>query len=155
MAKEVMERRASDNVYLHRDFHGALSSGIDYLHEHYGEDAVREYLRQFTAAYYSPLIQKLKTEGLSALKKHFEDIYKLEGGEIETIFSEDELVIKVKACPAVTHMRKQDYQVAKLFSETTKTVNEALCEGTQFAAELLEYDDTTGRSVQRFYRRES
>ena len=25
MAKEVMKRKASDNVYLHRDFHGGLS----------------------------------------------------------------------------------------------------------------------------------
>ena len=41
MAKEVMRRQASDNPYLHRDFHGALSAGIEYLDRHYGEDAVR------------------------------------------------------------------------------------------------------------------
>ena len=155
MAKEIMDRRASDNEYLHKDFHGALSAGIEYLHEYYGADAVRDYLRRFTITYYSPLVERLKNEGLSALKEHFEKMYEIEGGEIEISFSEDELIISVKACPAVMHMRSQCYPVARLFHETTGTVNEAICEGTPFAAELIEYDEKTGRSVQRFYRRGS
>jgi len=147
-----MDRRASDNVYLHKDFHGALNAGIEYLHEHYGADAVRDYLRQFTIVYYAPLISRMKNEGLSALKEHFEKIYEIEGGGIKISFSEDELVIDVKVCPAVLHIWSQGYPVARLFLETTKTVNEALCEGTPFTAELIEYDEKTGRSVQRFYR---
>ena len=75
MAKEIMDRRASDNVYLHRDFHGALSTGIDYLHERFGEEAVREYLRRFTRSYYAPLRERVKEEGLTALKRHFERLY--------------------------------------------------------------------------------
>jgi len=39
MPKEAMTRRASDNVYLHKDFHGALSIAIDYLDRNYGEAA--------------------------------------------------------------------------------------------------------------------
>ena len=75
MAKETMRRHASDNPYLHRDFHGALSVGIEYLHERFGEDAVREYLRAFTRAYYAPLIEAVKSRGLAALGEHFERIY--------------------------------------------------------------------------------
>ena len=50
-------------------------------------------------------------------------------------------------------MREKGYPVAELFVETTRTVNEALCEGTPFAAELVQYDDANGHSIQRFYRR--
>jgi len=153
MAKEVMRRRASDNVYLHKDFHGALSAGIEYLHEHYGEQAVRDYLRQFTLAFYAPLREQLRERGLVALKEHFERIYELEGGEVEMTLSPDELTIHVAACPAVMHMREHGYPIARLFFETTRTVNETLCEGTPFAAELVEYDEQTGRSLQRFFRR--
>lgn len=153
MAKEIMRRRASDSKYLHQDFHGALSAGIDYLDCHYGEEAVRQYLRQFTSSFYSPLIKSLKERGLIALKEHFEKIYEDEGGNLKIVLSEDEMVLKVKACPAVRHMRQQGYPVAKLFYETTKTVNETLCKDTPFSAELLEYDEQTGHSVQRFYRR--
>jgi len=153
MPKQVMRHKASDNEYLHKDFHGALSCGIEYLHVCYGEDAVRAYLCDFAASFFAPLREALISRGLVALKAHFEKVYKVEQAEAEFSLSGNELVIRVKACPAVTHMRRQGYQVARLFHETTRTVNEALCEGTPYAAELVEYDYGTGRSVQRFFRR--
>ena len=153
MGKRVMRREASDNVYMHKDFHGALSTGIQYLEENFGEEAVREYLRDFANAYFAPLKEEVKQRGLPTLKEYFEELYEKEGGDVEITLSDGELVIRVSTCPAVTHMRQQDYPVARMFYETTKTVNEALVEGTDFAAELVEYDDETGRSVQRFYRR--
>ena len=152
MAKEVMKRQAADNEYLHKDFHGALSAGIDYLEEHYGEQAVGEYLRQFATSYYRPLREDLAVRGLAALKEHFEKQYEQEDGSIRITLSDDEMILEVDACPAVTHMRACGYQVARLFVETTRTVNEAICEGSDFAAELVEYDPQTGRSRQRFYR---
>ena len=152
MAKEIMDRRSSDNVYLHKDFHGALSTGIEYLHRQFGPEAVREYLRTFTMTYYAPLRAKLKADGLDALNEYFQKMYESEEGEIEIALADDELVLTVKACPAVKHMREHDYPVARLFIETTKTVNEALCEGTPYKAELVEYDELTGHSIQRFYR---
>ena len=154
MPREIMERRASDNVYLHKDFHGALSTGIEYLHSHFGEDAVRDYLRQFTSTYYAPLKKRLCEEGLSVLKDYFGNMYAAEDGEITTTLSDDELVISVSSCPTVKHMRRQGYTVARLFRETTETVNSVLCDGTPYMAELVEYDDDTGKSVQRFSRRE-
>jgi hypothetical protein len=153
MTKEIVDRRASDNEYLHKDFHGALSAGIEYIHKNYGQQAVLDYLRQFALAYYSPLMEELQKRGLIALKEHFENMYQLEGGEIEITLSDDELILKVDACPAVIHMRANGYPVAELFHETTKTVNETICEGSEFVFELVEYEPETGRSVQRFYRR--
>lgn len=152
MTKQTMHRAAGDNEYLHQDFHGALSAGIEYLHEHCGEEAVREYLWQFARAFYAPLSEDLRRRGLVALEEHFRKIYGLEGAEVRFARSKDELRIEVDACPAVTHLRKQGYPVARLFRETTETVNQAICHETPFAAELPEYDDETGRNVQRFYR---
>ena len=155
MAKQTMHRTAGDNDYLHQDFHGALSASIEYLHEVFGEEGVREYLWQFARAFYAPLTAALNSRGLMALETHFRNIYDLEGGNARFIWSEDELRIEVEACPAVTHMRKRGYPVARLFRETTDTVNRAICHGTPFDVESLDYDDETGRSVQRFYRRPS
>lgn len=153
MAKEIMDRRASDNVYLHKDFHGALSVGIDYLHERYGTEAVREYLRQFTLTCYAPVRARLAKKGLPALKEYFEKVYAAEDGDFDIELTDNELVLSMRSCPAVTHMHAKGYKVAALFYETVKTVNESLCVGTPFSAELAEYDETTGRSVQRFFRR--
>lgn len=150
--KQVMTRKAADNPYFHQDFHGALSCGIEYLHTHFGEAAVREFLREFALTFYAPLRQALRDRGLVALKEHFATVYSQEGGVVEFALSPEELVIRVAACPAVAHMRAKNYPVARLFAETTRTVNDALCEGSAYTAELLEYDPQTGRSVQRFRR---
>ncbi len=154
MTKQTMSRNARDNEYLHRDFHGALSAGIEYLHEQYGDDAVREYLEQFARSFYAPLTKALEQRGLVALEEYFRGVYDLEGGEVRFSLSENELRIEVSRCPAVTHMRSQGYPVARLFRETTDAVNRAICVGTPFDAELIEYDELTGRGIQRFYRRE-
>lgn len=153
MPKLVMDRRAADNPYLHKDFHSALNCGIIYLHRHFGEQAVREYLREFALRWHAPLRQRLATEGLPALRRHFEAIYAIEGAAVCFEQTADELVVRVDACPAVMHMRGRGEEVSPLFSETTRTVNEALCEGTEYVAELVAYEGQTGRSVQRFRRR--
>lgn len=153
MSPKTMSCKAADNEYLHKDFHGALSAGIEYLHTNYGEEAVRDYLREFTGRYYAPLKQAIRKRGLSALKAHFEKMYTRERARFTVRLTRDELVVTVAACPAVTHMKQHGYPVARLFHETTRTVNEALCEGSPFQAELAEYDPETGRSVQRFFRR--
>jgi hypothetical protein len=147
-----MRRQAADNRYFHPDFHGALNAGIEYLHEHHGERAVRDYLREFTLTFHAPLRQALREKGLVALKDYFEALYREEGGLVAFELSADELTIRVAACPAVRHLQARGWPVARLFHETTRTVNEALCEGTPYAAELLEYDSGTGRSIQRFRR---
>ena len=154
MPKEVMRRQAADNEYLHKDFHGAMSCGIQYLQDTYGPEAVIEYLRRFTAPHHPPLKQKLIEQGLPALAEYTRGIYELEGGDIDIDLDDDEMLLRIAECPAVKHMREHGYRVADMWVETTRTVNERLCEGTPFGFELVEYDEQTGRSVQRFYRRQ-
>jgi hypothetical protein len=148
-----MTRTASDNEYLHRDFHGALSTGIAFLESRYGAEEVREYVRQFARKFYAPLIREIQRKGLSALRVHLERVYAAEGAEIGITFSEDEMLLEVPRCPAVTHMRSHGYAVAPLFFETSRTLYEALCDGSPFAAEWLKYDPETGRTRVRFSRR--
>ncbi len=153
--KKTMKRRASDNVYLHKDFHGALNQALVYLERNFGGEAVGEYLRQFAGNFYSPLTRDLKKRGLDALKDHLERIYTLEGADFRIERSADELVLTVDACPAVAHIRKMGLPVSRHFSETTKTLNAAICEGTGYEFELIEYDPESGRRVERYSRRRS
>jgi len=155
MAIEQMVRTASDNKYIHRDFHNALNLGITYLQESYGDDAVREYLEQYANAFYAPLKKDLIDRGLIALEEHFIHIYGEEEALDDVTFdlSKDELVMTVKRCPAVTHMRKTNQVINPLYYETTLTVNNTICEGTPYAFELVSYNECDGASVQRFYRK--
>jgi hypothetical protein len=153
VGKQVMRRRAADNVYLHKDFHGALNQALIYVEERFGAEAVREYLYQFARAFYAPLTRRLGEEGLAALREYFEGVYALEGAECRIEQSPDELILHIPRCPAVDHIRKMGLSLSPHFRETTRTVNAAICEGIPFEADLLEYVPETGRSLQRFSRR--
>jgi hypothetical protein len=154
MTREVMRRTASDNAYLHKDFHSALNVGIAYVHEHYGAEAVREYLRHFAAAYYAPLSDAIRACGLAALQEHLATIYAIEGSSVRLNLDNDSLLVEVEACPAVTHIRAQGHPLAALFFETSRTVYETICQGTPYMLEWRAYDPETGRASLRFVRRE-
>lgn len=153
MVKEIVTRKASDNTYLHKDFHIALNYGIDYLHKKFGEGSVTEYLKQFADSFYSPLKKSLKEKGLIAIKKHYEEIYKIEGAEFNMNFSQDELIIHLLVSPTVTHIRANGHLITELFHETITTINKTICQDTPFEFELLEYNKENGAAVQRFYKR--
>lgn len=152
MPKQIMDRAASDNEYLHRDFHGALSSALIYLQDRFGSEAVREYLRHFAAGFYAPLRDDLRQRGLAAMAERLRALYEKEGADVKIEPGDGELIVRVGACPAVTHMRASGYEVSPLWHETISSVNEAICEGSLFAFELLHYDEQTGASTGRFYR---
>ena len=153
MQKEILTRKASDNRYLHKDFHIALNYGIDYLHKKFGEGSVTEYLKQFANSFYAPLKKSLNERGLIAIKEHYEEIYKIEGAEFNIEFSQRELIIHVLASPAVTHIKANGHLVSELFHETITIINRTICRDTPFEFELLEYNKENGSSIQRFYKR--
>ena len=154
MPRDVMERRASDNEYLHMDFHGALSNALIYLEERFGEDAVREYLHRFARAYYAPLREELAARGLPAIADRLRRVYAAEGGEVRLDLRDDELLVEVAACPAVTHMRARGYRVSPLWRETIRCTSEAICEGSPWRNELLVHRDAPSVRRGRFFRAE-
>jgi hypothetical protein len=151
-----MERNASDNPYLHKDFHKALNWALIYLAENYGEAAIREYLHDFAVKYYSPLIDALNHEGLVALQNHFARLYAIEGGDVQIARQADpaSLTIVVRRCPAVAYIVAAGDVVSPLFHLTSETVNEAICQNTPYQSAMSGYDPATGACLLKFTRRD-
>ena len=151
MSKKIMVRKAADNEYLHKDFHGAMNLALEYLRKRFGGGAVRDYLRQYAKSFHAPLTRQLRRRGLGALEDYIKKIYALEGAPVSVRRARDELVFKTRYCPAVQHVRRLKQAVSPLFIETERAVYGAICENTPYIHELVSYDRQTGRSVQRFY----
>ena len=147
----IVERKASDNEYLHRDFHGAMCYIVRHLDGTYGADATEEYLRQLGATVYRPLSNQLRSEGLPALEKHWRCVFEREGGKYDLTYEGDVLVLTVEECPAVSHLRKRGQLLTERFCETTVVVNEAICSAAGYVCSC-EYVPGAGRCVQRFWR---
>ena len=153
MAKLVMDRKASDNKYLHRDFHRSMDIGIAYIADKYGEKGVTEYLTTFANAYYKPLIEKIQTEGLKPLEEHIRNIYEIEEASEDLSIANEgkELTVSVAKCPAVTYMKSVGHTPSKWYVEATRTVNQALADATGLGFEMQEYCEDNGKAKYRFF----
>ena len=139
---------------VHKDFHGGLSYGLRFLEENYGMEGVREFLTGLADTVYKALVEALRTEGLSALRDHWQTIFDLEEGDIDMQMDGDTLVLTVRRCPAVTHIEEHKYWFSDHFCEHTRIVNEAICNAAGYESSV-EYDQKAGRCVQRFWRKAS
>lgn len=151
---EKMERRAADNKYLHRDFHGIMNLGISYLQEEFGDGSVIEYLQQYTKVFHKPLIDKIKQQGLSALEEYFKNIFEIEEvpGDVSFDKKDGELTVKIAKSPDVIHIVKSGLTPAPMLVETTRTIGQTLADETGYGYELNSYDEQTGASTQRFFK---
>lgn len=149
---QIMDRRASQNEYFHRDFHSSMNMGIDYLGERFGEADVRAFLQQFTRRIYAAVIRSAAEDGLHAIQELIEDTYRREKAEdaLELVQDETSLHVTVKYCPAVAFLHSTGREVSKWFRYTTQYVMEELAAQAGFRFEMESYDDQTGAAAYCF-----
>jgi len=139
---------------VHKDFHGAMSYGLQYLYEKYGEKEMTLYLKRVAGNVYRPLIEELKIRGLPALEEHWGYIFTIEGADFEIGYGEnDVLFLKVKKCPAIFHMREHNYQIADKYCEHCRILNEEICHSAGYECSV-KYDQNKGSCVQKFWKGE-
>jgi hypothetical protein len=153
MATLVMDRRAADNKYLHRDFHISTDTGLRYLGTHYGDAAVQEFLKQFVRAWYAPLAEAVRREGLGALQRHIKEIFEIEeaADSVHTLLEEGELRVLEEKNPALSYMRSTGYEPSPWYGELTVAVNRYIAEMAGIGFEFQTYDQETGKAAYRFF----
>lgn len=135
---------------IHKDFHGCFSFGLKFLLDNYGEAEMEEYLRRLARNAYAPLIESLRTRGLPALQDHWQHIMSLEETDFDLRFTNDDtLVLEVKTCPAISHMRERGYGVCSRFCEATRIVNDEICRQAGYVS-AVDYDQESASCTQRF-----
>jgi predicted ArsR family transcriptional regulator len=147
----VLDCKATDHEYLHKDFHGALCYGIKYLDDHFGPEATTAYLRQVGRSYFAPLSQQLRDEGLAALEKHWREIFTKEGGAFSLEIQDGVLTLTVHNCPAIAHLKRINQLFTPRFCETTVVVNETVCGEAGYKCSC-HYEPGEGRCVQKFWK---
>ena len=136
---------------VHKDFHGALKVGLDYLRERYGPAEATAFLERLGRTVYAPLIADLRERGLDALAEHWRRVFDLEEGECELTREDRALVLTVTKCPAVAHMRAKGTPVTRAFCESTRVVNETICREAGYACSL-QFGPGPAQCVQRFWK---
>lgn len=149
---EIMDRKASQNEYFHRDFHSSLNMGLEYLGRSYGKEELEEYLRQYTRHVYGKLLEKIRAEGLPALKARIDEIYQLERAP-EAVCAElkgNTLEVRISFCPGVRHLRATGREVSKWYPYSTITVMQTIADECGLKFEMGDYNEETGAASYRF-----
>ena len=151
----IMDRKASDNEYFHRDFHSSMNMGIHYLGENYGMDAVREYLVQYTGNVYRKVIADMQNRGLVALADQIRGTYEKEKAleVLDLQLTDNALTVRVSECPAVKHLKATGRDVSPWYRYTTEVVMETLAEAGGFGFQMESYDEETGAAKYRFFKK--
>lgn len=148
--KRTMCRRASDNRYLHKDFHGVLSGGMAYLEETYGLEAVHAFLRRFVDEYHAPLKAAIRARGLPPLREYLEEIFRIEEADFTIEATPGRLEIHLAANPAILHIRRRGYPMKPSFHETSDFLYKVLCEDTPLSFSTQRLDPATGERRMTF-----
>lgn len=148
---KVMEQKAADQEYLHKDFHGALAYAIKYLDEKFGPEATTQYLHQVADTCYATLSQQMKAQGLVALENHLIEVFSREKGRFSIGYDRQVLVLEVQECPAIAHLKRTGQWFTDRYCVSTVHVNEAICRNAGFRCSC-EYEPGQGRCVQKFWK---
>ncbi len=148
----AVDRRASDNKYLHREFHNYLSMGVDYLGRRFGREAVERYLSRFAHNYYAPLIGEIRKRGLPALERFIRKTYETEEAEelLHTELGQNSLKVAVDVCPAVRYLKNAGWEPSEWYCLTTETVMKTVAEESGYAFCMTRYDPTDGAAEYTF-----
>ncbi|MCE4565045.1 hypothetical protein INQ51_12055 [Maribellus sp. CM-23] len=152
-SRKMMTRKASDNKYLHKDFHLSMNILLKYIYENYGTDQMIRYLKQYTEAYLGSLNKKMKTGDINSLAEYLTDIYQKEDWPVDIHVTGEKIIIEQKTCPGISQIKAKGETPCPHYIETYNTVYNTLCQNTPFVYKIEFFDEETGACKQIFERK--
>lgn len=144
---EMLNTSSADLRYFHPGFHLSMDAAAGYVLDNFGKEGLDEFLTQYTLANHIPLIEKIKNEGLSALKDYFGWLYNEEGApDALTIEQTDgKLNVKIDYCPAVKYMKEvRRHTPHAAYKHCTDMVYAALAKASDLGFEMTSYNEQNG-----------
>lgn len=148
----VIDRKASDNEYFHRDFHSSMNMGIHYLGEHFGREDVEKYLTRYAQNVRSKHLEAISREGLPAIAHAIESAYEKEHASDVISFQMEPkcLTVSVAYCPAVQHLKETGRTVSPWYRSITDVIMHIYAETAGAKFIMDQYDVVTGATCYRF-----
>jgi hypothetical protein len=109
------------------DFYFISNSTFRFIKKKLGGEGLRRYWRQLGERYYRPVTKLWKAGGLASVADYWKDFFAAEpGSEVDISTGSDEVVLDVRRCPAVAHLRRHNREIIPEFCEHCFHVSEAI-----------------------------
>ena len=137
---------------VHKDFHGIMNFLIKFIRENHGEKHMEAFFTGAAAYIYKPLIERIRKNGLTEMKKHIEKVFSMEDGKVVSKLEDNHLVCNVKKCPAIYFMKDHKMEIDKNFCKSsTEIVNRSIAKECGYNFKV-DYNQEKGSCIQEFWK---
>ncbi|MDD2709448.1 MAG: hypothetical protein PHV34_15790 [Verrucomicrobiae bacterium] len=109
------------------DFYFAINATFRFILKRFGKQGLRQYWRDLGSQYFAPVSVIWKTRGLPGVAAYWNAFFAAEpGAAAKVALRRDSVVVEVKTCPAIRHLRKHRRKIVPCFCQQCFFVNEAI-----------------------------
>jgi hypothetical protein len=108
------------------DFYFAINATFRFILNRFGKQGLQKYWTEMGEKYYAPVSALWKREGLSGVAKYWKEFFDAEpGADVEIHRTNETVVLDIKTCPAIAHLRKHQREIVPCFCEHCFFVSDA------------------------------
>ena len=132
-------------------FYLAINATFRFILQRMGMDGLRRYWHDLGTRYYAPVSERWRTGGLPAVADYWSAFFAAEpGADVAVEQLASEVVLRVKTCPAIRHLRSQGREIVPCFCQHCHFVSEAMAVPAGLTVRVT---GGNGACVQRFVKR--
>jgi hypothetical protein len=132
------------------DFYFAVNAVFRHIHDEHGKAALVEYWRRLGREYYGRRCERWRDGGPRAIADDWRNYFAQEPqADVETTVQGDAVLLDIRVCPAVKHLRDHDRDIVPYYCEHCDHICGAMAEASGYA---FERTGGMGACRQRFAR---
>lgn len=108
------------------DFYFAINATFRFIRASLGPEGLKAYWKDLGQSYMKPVWSRWQERGLEGIESYWRAFFAAEpGGSVEISRSAGEVVLEVKTCPAIRHLREGVREIVPEFCQHCYYVSEA------------------------------
>lgn len=112
------------------DFYFAINATFRWIHDNWGETALRQYWAAMGREHYAAVTEQFRQGGLEAVRDYWTAFFAAEpGGDVAVELQPGQVLVDVRTCPAIKHLRDHGREIMPLYCEHCTVVSGAMCAG--------------------------
>ena len=135
------------------DFYFAINATFRWIYDNWGEEGLVDYWERLGHEHFAAVTERFRQGGLEAVREYWCEFFNEEpGGDVSVDLVGDQVVLDIRTCPAVKHLREHGREVMPLYCRHCYHVSQAIGDGADLAVRV---EGGGGSCRQLFTRREA
>jgi hypothetical protein len=119
------------------DFYYGINATFRHIHDRYGEHELIRYWETMGREYFAPLTQRFRQGGSQAIAGYWREFFDEEpGAEVDIACEDDRVILDVRTCPAIKHLRAGGRDIMPLYCDHCTHVSRGFCDPAGYEVEV-------------------